>query len=167
MASTISPNRRVLGEKSTNAFLNISEHGDGIKGERQALNAAKRTPLGSPLRAGTKRRFQDLELSSQESFKGNNWWQQDAPAKQAPKYASKLEIEETDEESMSLMSSMIESNSASGSLSANISTVLTSFHASQEPSQPIEEQFEIVQEESQRMLDQIVSRVAFCGVDLY
>lgn len=152
MAVALSPNRRVLGEKTTNASLNIHEHRDSIKEERQAAEVANRIQLASPLRAGTKRRFQDLDFSSQEGFTGSIGWQQRARPNPVP------QIEETDEE-LGLMSSMIESASTSGSLSENTSTVLTSFHASQEPSQPIEEQFEIVQEESQRTLEQIVSRV--------
>jgi hypothetical protein len=160
-----SPNRRVLGEKSTNASINLLEHGQSNKGSTQPLSTTVKTQIASPLRAGTKRRYQEVGSSSfEEPYKKYH----NARALSGPEITPKPVIEETDEESNSFMSSMIEShstNTSSGSLQTSTNTILSSFHPSQEPSQPIEEQFEIIQEESQRTLEQIVSYILVCYVN--
>ena len=160
MSSGLSLTRRVLSDKSTNVSLNIQEHGRDVKGETRMSGIVIGAPGGSPPRTGTKRRFQDIETDLQEESYGQNLWQPEARVRTGPEFVVKAEIEETDEQSLSFMSTTIGSKSttaSSASLNASTSTVLTSFHASQEPSQPAEEQFEIVQEESQRTLEQMVS----------
>lgn len=160
MASVLSPNRRVLHEKSTNAYVRLQDHGHGIKGDSQLQKLSKRTPASDSPRRGTKRRFQDLESKSQEVSHTITHETQDANAKARPEWTLRTAMDETEEASVSFDSSMLESNTTTtsyGSSDATTNTVLTSFHASQEPSQPLEEQFEIVQEESQRTLEQIVS----------
>lgn len=159
-----SPNRRVLGEKSTNASINMLEHVQSTKGSTQPLQTTVMTQITSPMRAGTKRRYRDVESGSfEEPYEKYH----NARARAGPQITPKPVIEETDEELDSFMSSMIESHStstSSGSLQTSTNTILTSFHPSQEPSQPIEEQFEIIQEESQRTLEQIVSYILVCCV---
>ena len=154
-----SPNRPILGEKSTNALVNKQEHGQNTKGSAQHLGTTVNIQLASPLQAGRKRRYHEVESSSFEHARGK---QEIARAGLGSQAISKPVIAETFEESESFMSSMIDSysvNESCASLQTSTSTLLTSFHASQEPSQPIEEQFEIVQEESQRTLEQIVSHM--------
>lgn len=159
-----SPNRRVLSEKSTNASVNMLEHAQSTKGSTQPLNTTVKTQSASPLRVGTKRRYHEVGSSSfEEPYEKYH----NACARSGPQITPKPVIEETDEESDSFMSSMIESHStstSSGSLQTSTNTILSSFHPSQEPSQPIEEQFEIIQEESQRTLEQIVSYILVCCV---
>ena len=153
-----SPSRPVLGEKSTNALVNKQEYGQNTKGSTQLLGTTVNT-LASPLQAGRKRRYHEVESSSFEYARGK---QEIARAGLGSQASSKPVTAETDEESESFMSSMIDAHSVNEScesLQTSTSTLLTSFHASQEPSQPIEEQFEIVQEESQRTLEQIVSHI--------
>ena len=154
-----SPNRPVLGEKSTNALVNKQEHRQNTKENAQLLSTAVNTRLASPLQAGKKRRYHEVESSSVEHDRGK---QEIARAKLGPQTVSQPVIADTNEESESFMSSMIDIHSVNEScesLQTSTSTALTSFLASQEPSQPIEEQFEIVQEESQRTLEQIVSHM--------
>jgi hypothetical protein len=150
-----SPNRRVLGEKSTNASMSTQEHGQSTKGSMQQLSTTTRTQPASPRLAGTKRRYYDIDSGSFEEADKKH---QSARARSGPH--ARPVIEETDEESESFLSSMAQSYStdaSSGSLQTSTTSVLTSFHPSQELSQLMEEQFEIIQEESQRTLEQIVS----------
>lgn len=152
-----SPNRRVLGEKSTNASVHTQEHGQIGKGSTQLSSITSKSQLASPRRAGIKRRYQDIDSGS---FEETDEKSRSARGCSGPHITSRPTIEETDEESDSFMSSMIEShstNTSSGSLQTSLTSVSASFHPSQEPSQPLEEQFEIIREESQRTLEQIVS----------
>lgn len=121
----------------------------------QLLSATTRTQHASPRRAGTKRRYHDIDSGSFEEADEKH---ESARARSGPR--ARPVIEETDEEADSFLSSVVESHStetSSSSLQTSTTSVLTSFYPSQEPSQPMEEQFEIIQEESQRTLEQIVS----------
>jgi hypothetical protein len=56
--------------------------------------------------------------------------------------------------------------SSTGQTKSTTPTSLTSFHASQEPPMPVEDQFDIQDEMSQRTLDKIVSMSAWDGEGL-
>ena len=156
MSTPVSPTRRVLGDKTPNASLKrraqeplLKPQFDyAIPDELRALIKTADMRIGRNIAptAGQKRRIHEVDGTEEQEQRG-----QDRKGSKSP--LTVLPTEPTSEADEGDFSSAVQANSTT-------STFLASSHASQESLMPVEEQFNIQDEISQRSLDKIVSRPA-------
>jgi hypothetical protein len=160
MSAPVSPTRRVLGDKTPNASLKRRAHEPLLKPQfdysvpdepRALIKTAADMRIGRNIAptAGQKRRIHEVDGAEEQEQQG-----QESTGSTSP--LTVLPTESTSEADEGDFSSTIQASSTT-------STLLNSFHASQEPPGRVEDQFDIQDEMSQRSLDKIVSRPASGG----
>ena len=157
MAALPSPARRVLGDKTPNASM--KRHGrepipkqqfdDLMRDEPGTLSGhvvEMKARLKVTPRAGQKRRIQEVD--------GTHDHDHERQGRDRAGSTSPLPLLPTEPNSEADETDFLSTSQAKTTTS---STLSTSFHTSQEPLLPAEEQFDIQDEMSQRTLDKIVS----------
>ena len=157
MAAPPSPTRRVLADKTPNASIKCRAYETLPKQQADCLMRDERTisiecavdtkgRMTLTPKAGQKRRIQDVDGTEDQEQQ-----RLDRGGSASPRMV--LPTEPTSEADERDFISTAQTRSTT-------STLLTSFHASQDPSMPVEDQFDIQEEMSQRTLDKIVSKFA-------
>jgi len=154
MATPTSPARRVLGDKTTNASVHRHPHQLATKPQLgQSMSdrphvsayqaAVTRTMMKVSPKAGQKRRIHEVDGTEEQGQ-----LEQGKPRSSSPLTVVSTEPNsEADERGWS----------STAQTKSSVTTLFTSFQASQEPPAPLEDQFEIQDEMSQQTLDKIVS----------
>ena len=156
MTGTTSPMRRVLGDRSTNASLRIQPQDSVLKPNtlssttpqsRTAIEQAVRGWTGTDVtpKAGQKRHIEEVDGIEERLHV-----KQDRSGSASPLNSSTSDDgEEEEEEKDSIRSTIV--------TKLTPHTIFSSFHASQEPPIPLEDQFDIQEEMSQQTLEKVVS----------
>ncbi len=154
MAFPPSPTRRVLGDKTTNASIVSRPTKDqrmlDLPAKTSPSVTVNKTTMKVTPRAGQKRRIHEVDGAEEQ-----NQNQGQAGSSSPLTDVATDPRSETEQRSFS---------SASQPKTATLS-LLSSFHVSQEPPAPLEDQFEIQDEMSQQTLDKIVRTWAASTVD--
>lgn len=163
MPTLPSPTRRVLGDKTPNASMKRradeptpKSHLDySVSDEPKAvMKYAVQVEVGNHItpKAGQKRRIHEIDDTEEQDHQSRD----KASSKSPDTVLSTEPRSETDDRGLS----------STDPTTTTISTLLSSFHASQEQLMPLEDQFDIQDEISQQTLDKIVSRSAFASEGL-
>jgi hypothetical protein len=153
MAAPASPMRRVLGDKTTNASLHVYRHDGGIKATPKKIHISPRFHDDEVIflreenpKIGQKRSIAQVDGTEEHEESRSRQASLSRGTKAETDVVVIKEEEDSDAEEPS-----------SAETKATHETKLTSFHESQEGPLPLEEQFEIQEEASQRTLEKLVS----------